>query len=75
MLLIQQVLGVNARSSEREITSAYRALVKVYHPDINKNDPQAEEKFREIQQAYEKLSQIKYRRNKKNYNYEVARKT
>lgn len=47
------VLGVPRSASEREIKSAFRKLAKQYHPDQNKNDPKAQEKFSEINQAYE----------------------
>ncbi|WP_319530088.1 J domain-containing protein [uncultured Cohaesibacter sp.] len=47
------VLGVSKTASEREIKSAFRKLAKQYHPDQNKNDPKAQEKFSEVNQAYE----------------------
>ena len=47
------VLGVPRSASEREIKSAFRKLAKQYHPDQNKNDPNAQEKFSEVNQAYE----------------------
>jgi curved DNA-binding protein len=50
------LLGVSKTASEAEIKSAFRKLAKQYHPDTNKNDPTAEARFREINEAYEVLS-------------------
>ena len=47
------VLGVPKTASEREIKSAFRKLAMKYHPDQNKDDPKAQEKFAEANQAYE----------------------
>ena len=49
-------LGVNRNASEHEIKQAYRKLARQYHPDVNPNDKSAEAKFKEINQAYEVLS-------------------
>ncbi|NLM37471.1 MAG: molecular chaperone DnaJ [Firmicutes bacterium] len=51
-----EVLGVERGASEDEIKKAYRQLARKYHPDVNKEDPQAEEKFKEINEAYQVLS-------------------
>ncbi len=56
------VLGVPENASEEEIKKAYRALSRKYHPDANVNNPnkaQAEEKFKEIQQAYQQIMREK----------------
>lgn len=52
------VLGVSRNASEEEIKKAYRKLSRVYHPDANVNNPnkkQAEEKFKEVQEAYSQI--------------------
>lgn len=50
-----EVLGVGKTASKDEIKKAYRKLSKKYHPDINK-EPDADEKFKEVKEAYEVLS-------------------
>lgn len=50
-----QILGVDRKASDKDIKSAYRALARKYHPDTNKNDPGAEAKIKEINEAYEVL--------------------
>jgi molecular chaperone DnaJ len=50
------VLGVSRDASPEEIKSSYRRLARQYHPDVNKSDADAEERFKEIGQAYAILS-------------------
>ncbi|MBU0703347.1 MAG: DnaJ domain-containing protein [Chloroflexi bacterium] len=51
-----KILGVNRDVSEKEIKRAYRRLARQFHPDVNPDNEQAEEKFKEINEAYEVLS-------------------
>ncbi|XP_075035530.1 dnaJ homolog subfamily A member 3, mitochondrial isoform X2 [Mixophyes fleayi] len=51
-----QVLGVSRNATQKEIKKAYYQLAKKYHPDTNKEDPQAKEKFSQLAEAYEVLS-------------------
>src|SRR5690242_6932757 len=50
------VLGVARTATADEIKKAHRKLVRQYHPDVNKNNPQSEAKFKEVQEAYDVLS-------------------
>jgi molecular chaperone DnaJ len=51
-----RVLGVGKNATEAEIKKSYRKLARQYHPDRNAGDKQAEERFKEISQAYDVLS-------------------
>jgi curved DNA-binding protein len=51
-----QTLGVDRNASKEEIRKAFRKLARQYHPDMNKGDKQAEEKFKDINEAHEVLS-------------------
>jgi DnaJ-class molecular chaperone len=50
------ILGVPKTATEKEIKAAYRKLARKHHPDVNMNDKAAEEKFKEVGEAYEVLS-------------------
>ena len=56
-----KILGVDRKASEEDIRKAYRKLAMQYHPDRNPNDKQAEERFKEINEAYQVLSDPKKR--------------
>jgi curved DNA-binding protein len=51
-----KILGVDKNATEQEIRSTFRKLARQYHPDVNPDDPQAEERFKEINEAHEVLS-------------------
>ncbi len=51
-----EVLGVDKNASEADIKKAYRGLAKKYHPDVNPGNAEAEAKFKEVNEAYEVLS-------------------
>jgi curved DNA-binding protein len=51
-----KTLGVDKNATEKEIKSAFRKLARKHHPDVNPDDPQAEARFKEVNEAYEVLS-------------------
>jgi len=55
------VLGVSKNASQDEIKKAYRRMARQYHPDVNKDDPQAEAKFKAANEAHEVLSDTEKR--------------
>lgn len=66
-----EVLGVNKDATEDEIKMAYRKLAKKYHPDVNKTDPKAKEKFIKLQEAYETLKDPVKRKQYDQFGYNV----
>lgn len=65
------VLGINRSADEKEIKRAYRKLAKKYHPDINPGDKQAEQKFKEITEAYNVLSDSEKKKLYDEYGFEA----
>ena len=59
-----KILGVDKKSSEKEIKKAYRKLARKFHPDLNPNNKEAEKKFKEVNEAYEVLGN---KENRKKY--------
>ncbi len=51
-----ELLGVNKSATDKDIKAAYRRMARKYHPDVNPGDKSAESRFKEINAAYEVLS-------------------
>jgi hypothetical protein len=64
-----EVLGVNRNATKDEIKKKFRELAKKYHPDLNKDDKNAEKKFREVSEAYEVLEDDKKRQMYDNFGH------
>jgi len=58
-----KILGIDKSASDSQIKSAYRKMAKKYHPDMNKNDKSAEEKFKKVSEAYAVLSDSEKKKN------------
>src|SRR5260370_28073731 len=56
-----ELLGVSRKAPQKEIRQAYRKLARKHHPDMNPGDKSAEEKFKQVQEAYDVLSDAKKR--------------
>lgn len=56
-----KILGVSKNATEKEIKSAYRKLARKYHPDVNQDNKNAEDRFKEINEAYEVLGDAQNR--------------
>jgi curved DNA-binding protein len=65
-----EILGVSRSASEKEIKQAYRKLARKYHPDLNPNDKIAEQKFKEVNEANEVLSDPEKRKKYDQYGKE-----
>src|SRR3954466_14731266 len=67
------VLGVPRDADETQVKKAFRKLARELHPDVNKHDPEAEEKFKEAAEAYEVLSDDERRSVYDRYGHEGLR--
>ncbi len=65
-----EVLGVSRDASDAEIKKAFRRVARELHPDVNKDDPKAEEKFKEVAEAHEILSDAERRSIYDRYGHE-----
>ena len=61
------ILGISREATEKDIKAAYRKLARKYHPDVNPGNKAAEEKFKEINQAYEVISDVEKRKKYDQY--------
>jgi molecular chaperone DnaJ len=68
-----QLLGVSREASDADIKKAFRKLARELHPDINRHDPAAEEKFKEVAEAYDVLSDSERRAIYDRYGHEGLR--
>jgi molecular chaperone DnaJ len=64
-----ELLGVSRRASAKDIRTAFRKLARKYHPDLNPGDKSAEEKFKQLQEAYDVLSDSKKRQMYDQYGF------
>jgi molecular chaperone DnaJ len=68
-----ELLGVDRGADEKEIKKAFRRVARELHPDVNKHDPEAEAKFKQVAEAYEVLSDPDRRRTYDAFGHEGLR--
>jgi molecular chaperone DnaJ len=66
-----ELLGVSRKAVQKEIRAAYRKLARKYHPDLNPGDKSSEEKFKQVQEAYDVLSDAKKRQMYDQFGFET----
>src|SRR5580704_15071340 len=64
-----ELLGVPKKASSKDIRTAFRKLARKYHPDLNPGDKSSEEKFKQLQEAYDVLSDAKKRQMYDQYGF------
>src|SRR6266576_824181 len=64
-----ELLGVPRKAGAKDIRAAFRKLARKYHPDLNPGDKSAEEKFKQLQEAYDVLSDSKKRQMYDQYGF------
>ena len=69
-----EVLGISRDADESQVKKAFRSLARNLHPDVNRHDPEAEEKFKEAAEAYEILSDAERRATYDRYGHEGLRR-
>ena len=57
-----KILGVDKKSSQKDVKAAYRKLARKWHPDVNPDDLEAQERFKDINEAYQVLGDEDKRR-------------
>jgi molecular chaperone DnaJ len=69
-----ELLGVPRKAAQKEIRQAYRRLARKYHPDLNPGDKASEEKFKQVQEAYDVLSDTKKRQMYDQFGFDAERR-
>jgi molecular chaperone DnaJ len=69
-----ELLGVPRKAAQKEIRQAYRRLARKFHPDLNPGDKASEEKFKQVQEAYDVLSDTKKRQMYDQFGFDAERR-